>query len=189
MKTVLLSMMALGIFTIAAWGQSDVILRERAKGIANQNNGQQRAPQAASPGAPTAAPQPAPPPNPALNATLQNIASLQFDLARLETNAAVKSQLIANLNAAAQDKKPSTNSISKVAGSLAAALAGKKLPPDQQRKLAQYCHAIANGAHLSPMQEQSVFDGVQKILQTAQVPSADATRIVADMKVVVRESQ
>src|SRR6185369_15837309 len=127
MKAFTLSVIALGIFTAAAWGQSDVILRERAKGVANQNNPRPGAP----PPAPVVTPAPVPPPNPALNATLLNIANLQSDLARVETNAAAKAQLIANLTAAAQGAKPSTNSISKLAGDLAAALAGKKMPPDQ----------------------------------------------------------
>src|SRR6185436_2272077 len=143
MKASILFVIALGMFTAAASGQSDVILRERAKGVAGQNN---QRPGVPPPSAPPAAP--VPPPNPALNATLLNIANLQSDLARVETNAAAKAQLIANLTAAAQGTKPSTNSISKLAGDLAAALAGKKLPPDQQRTLAQYCHAIANAAHL-----------------------------------------
>jgi len=193
MKVFVLSVAALGIVAVSAWGQgSAVILRERARNLANQNNGANQNTAARPPATPAtapAAPAATPPSNPALTATLQNVADLQSNLSQLETNAAVKTQLIANLNAAAADRKPSTNSISKLADDLAAALAGRKLPQDQQKKLAQYCHAIANGSHLSPMQQQTVFGEMQKILQTAQVPTADATKIITDMKTIVRESQ
>src|SRR4051812_17000986 len=98
MKTFVLSVFALTLVTLATRGQgSGVILRERAKGMANQNNAQQ----GAAPSAPQAMPAPAAPSNPALNATLQNIANLQANLAGLETNAAIKTQLVANLTAAA----------------------------------------------------------------------------------------
>jgi len=186
MKVFVLSLFALGTVTATAWGQgSQVIIRERAKALTNPNNAPTGVPPAAQPARPNAAPAP----DPVLNATLQNIAGIQLDLARLETNAAVKAQLIANLNAAPQGKKPSAGSISKFADDLATALAGRKVPSDQRKTLAQYCRAINNGSYLSPAQEEAIFDGAQKILQTAQVPAGDAAKIIADMKVIVRESK
>lgn len=190
MKTFAFSLLTLGITTLILYGQgSEAIIKQRAKNIADQNNARGATPPAPPVNPAAAVPAPASAPNPALTATLQNIASLQSDFARLETNGAAKSQLIVNLTAAATEKKPSPNSISKLAGDLASALTGKKLAADPQKKLAQFCHAIANGSHLSAMQEQAVFEGAQKILETAQVPPGDAAKVVADMKEIVQESK
>jgi hypothetical protein len=188
MKAFVCSMLVLSLFVASTWGQAETIVRERAKKLVNQNNARQGVPPPMPP-APAPVQPIAPPPNPALNATLQNIAELQNDLSVLETNATIKTQLVANLNAAAQGTKPSAGSISKLADDLTTGLSGKKLSQDQRHKLAQFCHAIANGSHLSATQEQAVFDGVTKSLESAGVAPGDIAKIVADMKVIVGETK
>jgi len=146
--------------------------------------------------APSPAPPPAnPPPDPVLQATLRNIASLHADFAALgglaETNSAAtqKQLLLDDLAAAAQDTKPASTSIAKLADDLVTATAGKTKTDVTQQKLAQDIHAIFNSSHLSPAQQQMIFDGVQKALQGSGTMPEDATNVVNDIKQIATETK
>jgi len=151
---------------------------------------------AAAPANP-AAPAPAKPVDPALQATLNNISSLQGDFAAAinapggKPDATLKVSLLNDLVKAAQgNKKASDDSVKKLADDLSSAVAGnKKLALAQQTKLAQYVHALFNSSHLSDAQQQSVLASVQKILTDGGVPLSDAVNVVADLKAVVADTK
>jgi hypothetical protein len=186
MKAFLVCVAVFSLFSFSACGQAEVIVRERAKSLANQNNTSQGVPTPARTPTPQA---PMPQPNPALNATLQNIASLQADLAGLEGDPAKKQSLINNLSAAPQGSRPSKTSVSRLADDLATALAGKKVIPEHQKKLAQYLRAMLNSSHLSPAQQRTILADVPKILQSGGVPAEDAMKIANDLKAIALETK
>ena len=159
---------------------------QHAKDVANQNNARQGI--TPPTGSPTAPP-PAPPPDPVLTATLQNIARLQADLTALQTDPVRKQPLVNDLNAAAQGAHPSDGSVTKLADALATVLGGKHFSQDQLKKLAAYLHASFNGSHLSQIQQQSIFDDMQKILQSGGATVDDATKAVNGAKAVVAETK
>ena len=159
------------------------IAKQQAKNAAAQEENAQHAISAAA-----AAPA-EPPANPALEATLKNISSLRVDLANLDHDPANTQPLTTDLTAAAQGAKASPASVSKLAGNLAAVIAGNKKLAPQHQKLAQNLHAIFNSSHLSPTQQQAIFDGVQKILLQGGVPSADTDQVIGDLKAIASETK
>lgn len=148
----------------------------------------------AQPPAPAPA-QGAPPSSPALQATLQNIESLKNDMAAISatTNPAAlttaKQSLSNDLAAAAQGAKPSTLAVSKMTDELAAVINGNEKLRPQLPRLAQFSHAVFNAAHLTDAQQQTIFDGVQKMLAEAGVPDADATGVAGDFKAIANETK
>lgn len=143
---------------------------------------------AAAPQQPQAPPA-AQPANPAVLAMQQNIANIAADLMDLQKNPARKQTLVNNLNAAAQGKNPTKASVAKLADDLASAVAGKNLSQEQRTKLAQFARAAFNGSHVSPAQEKTVLAEAQKILQTAGIPAATATKITEDLKTIAAETR
>jgi hypothetical protein len=150
-----------------------------------------------SPTSPPAVPtQTSPQPDPVLEATLRNIANLRADFAALgilaDTNStATQKQLLMNdLATAAQGTKPSPTSISKLADDLVTATAGKVKSGATQQKLAQDVHAIFNSSHLSPVQQQTIFNDVQKNLPDGAGASPEATtNVVNDIKTIATETK
>lgn len=187
MKTLAASLIA-ALATASSFGQAvDLQVLKRAENLNDQNNARQQA--LAGP-RPEAQPRPAPAqPDPVLVATLQNIASLQTDLAGLETNPGKKQPSINDLTAAGLNARASEKSISKLAGDLSGALSGKALPEDQLKKLAQNLHAIFNSSHLSQAQQQTVLDAIRKTLMAGGASSDDAATVVADAKAVAAETK
>jgi hypothetical protein len=138
---------------------------------------------------------PAPPPNPALEATLQNISNLRVDfdaigkLTELNPDSPQKKLLLNDLTAAPQGTKPSDSSISALADNLASAISGKAAMQPQHAKLAQEVHAIFNASHLTPDQQQMIFDNVQKILQDGGASADDIINVVSDIKTIATETK
>ena len=71
---------------------------------------------------------------------------------------------------------------------IAAMIGNEKLRP-QHQKLAQVVHAICNSSHLSPAQQQKIFDDVQTLLQNGGVPPDDATNVVNDIRTIATETK
>ena len=159
-----------------------------------QNNAQQGVqppnPQAAAPSAPTA------PMDPALAATLQNVADLRADLDAINQSVDAtaagdqRASLMTHLSAAAAPgKKAATTSVRKLAAQLITATSSKKNLTAQNTKLARDIHALFNGAHVSAPQQQTLLDGLKKILTEAGVAATDADNVVNDLKQVATETQ
>jgi hypothetical protein len=168
------------------------IIKRQAHTAANgAGSGAAENPPPASP----APPPPQAPPSPQLQATLQNIAALRGDLATLcnssGTNllAAQKSSFTNNLAAAAQGTKAKPGSVTKLADDLATAIAGNEKARPHQQKLAQNLHAIFNSAHLTPAQQQAIFDDVQKTLTNCGAPADAVATVAGDLKTIADETK
>ena len=133
--------------------------------------------------------------NPALAATLQNITNLQVDLAAFIGSAAdhpdpsQKVALMNDLSAAAQGTKASPESVKELAKDLFTATAGNKKLLAKKLPLAREIHAVFNSSHLTPTQQQSIYDNVQKTLVDADVPLDAAVDVVTDLKAIVAETK
>jgi hypothetical protein len=181
----------------SAFADPYVIAKQQAKNVVASENKNQQAINSAGSSAPAPQPPqnnpaPAPPPSPALQATLQNITGLRTDFDSLvasTTNATNPQSLVNDLTAAAQGKKPSPDVISKLAKDLTAVLAGNDKLRAQPQKLAPWVHAVFNGSHLTPVQQQMIHDGVQKIFADAAVPTDEAASVINDLKTIATETQ
>ncbi|MFO1487444.1 MAG: hypothetical protein U1F65_03105 [Verrucomicrobiota bacterium] len=185
MKSLLVLCGTFGLALTVAAGDPLAIARQRARDTsAAVSSGQ------AVPSRNQAAPAPAAPaaPNPAITAMQQNIASIATDLATLQSDPSKKQPLINDLNAAAQGTAPTKASLNKLAADLAV-LSGKTLSPDQRTKLAQYLRAFCNSSHLSPAQQRTILEELQKLLTAAGVSAEDAAKIAADFKTIAAETK
>ncbi len=158
--------------------------KQQAKNVANNQSQQQGGNQ---PAAPQYNPQT--PSDPALQATLRNIANLRADLDNLDSNPTNTVPLRKDLVIAAQGTKPSPASVEKLSQTLAAAVAGNTKLRTQHQKLAQYAHALSNGAHLTATQQQTILDNVRKILQDGGVPAENVTAVISDLKTIATETK
>ena len=192
MKT-LIAFLASALLANSLWADPYSAAIKQAKTVTTRVSNANRQLDTPPPSTPPA--QNTPPPNPALQATLQNIESLKNDFTAIitatnaTTLAAEKQSLMNNLAAAAQGAKASQKSISKLADDLAAVIAGNEKLRAQLPKLAQFSHAVFNGAHLTDAQQQAIFDGVQKILTGAGVPAEGAGIVVEDFKAIATETK
>jgi hypothetical protein len=158
--------------------------KQQAKNVANGGSPQ--------PGgsAPAAAPQNyQAPPDPALQATMRNINNLKADFEALDSHPTNTAPLIKDLTDAAHGTKATSESVSRLAGDLAAVIAGNAKVKPQQPKLAQYVHAAFNGSHLTPAQLQAVLSGVKKILSDGGVPEDDVAKVISDLKAIATETK
>lgn len=180
-----------GVLTFAVSVRADdamTIARQRAKDTSQAvsagqpvTHGNPR-PGAVAPGA-------AAPPSPAIIAMQQNISSIAADLETLQKDSSKKQPLINDLNAAALGTSPTRNAVTKLATDFATALTGKNLSLEQRTKLAQYLRAFFNSSHLSPGQQRTILDDVQKILQAGGISTDDSAKIVADFKAIAAETK
>ena len=163
----------------------------QARRAANSEENHQQAIQAAASSNPAPAPAPAQPPptDPALQATLQNIDSLQSDFANVSSNPTNTQPLVGDLTAAAQGSKPSAQSTSQLANDLANALSGNDKLRAHYQPLARYVHAVFNGSHLAATQQQMILDGTQKIMDDSAVSTDASAKIIGDMKTIATETQ
>jgi hypothetical protein len=168
---------------------------QQAKRVANQETDANRQLMNNPPPATPTQANPAQPPDPVLQATLENIQHLQGDFDTLSklTNAAAitteKQGLTNDLATAALGTKPSQPSLAKLGDDLAAVIVGNEKLRPQHPKLAQMSHAIFNGAHLTPAQQQMIFTEVQKILTGGGVSPDDATNVVNDFRAIASETK
>jgi hypothetical protein len=174
------------------------IAEQQARRASQQNDAeQQRIANAAGSGGaaqPSQSASGTPPADPMLQATLNNIASLQADLASFvstdKPDPAQKNSLLSNMSQAAQGKKATPDSAKELAKDLQTALTGKKsLAAAQQKQLAAFIHASFNGSHLTDAQSEKIYGTVQKILTDAGVSTDDAVNIVTDLKKVTADTK
>ena len=161
--------------------------KQQAKNVANNENAVESGTQPA-PAPPQYNPPPAQP-DPALQATLRNINNLRVDFEDLGVNQTNTQPLIKDLTQAAQSTKPSPASVSGLAQNLVPVIAGNKQLHAQHQKLAQYVHAMFNGSHLSPAQQQMVLEAVKKILTDGGVPADDVAKVISDLKTIGTETK
>ena len=172
------------------------LIKKKAKDFSNQNSANQGVTPAARPATPpppTATP-PAPI-TPKMSATQQqNINQLLVDLKSIKPKSTVtpeqKQQLKKDLSAAAEGaKKPSLDSVTKLADDLSAAWAGQKLSPTEQAYLAQNINAVMNSANLSAAESQAALNGAQTILKYSGISKEDTQKLSNDLKVIAAELQ
>lgn len=136
-----------------------------------------------------------PPANPALQATLNNINSLQTDIKAVGSasgapDASLKINLLNDLTSAAQGGKASSDSVKRLADDLLKAIVGKnQISAAQQTKLARDIHAIFNSSHLSSAQQQTMFDDVQKTLTDSGISLDSAVDVVTDLKNIATQTK
>jgi hypothetical protein len=197
MKKPILVLLAVVFIAASASAQYN-IAEQQARRASQQNDAeQQRIANAAGSGQagqPSQSAPSAPPADPMLQATMQNITSLQADLAAFvnadQPDPAQKNSLLNNMSQAAQGKKAASDSAKELAKDLQTALTGKKsLAAVQQKQLAAYIHAAFNGSHLTDAQSEKIFNAAQKVLTDAGVSSDDAINIVTDLKKVASETK
>jgi len=195
MKTILAAFFLLFALRVAMADPYGIAIQQARRDSA-QNDAEQQRIQNADGGAAQAATgqQPAPT-SPALAATMQNITNLQVDLAAFIGSAAdhpdpsQKVALMNDLSAAAQGTKASTESVKELAKDLFTATAGDKKLLAKKLQLAREIHAVFNSSHLTPTQQQSIYDSVQKTLVDADVPLDAAVDVVTDLKAIVAETK
>ncbi len=175
----------LGVSSLIAAGAfaqgSDIIIRERAKELRNQNNVRQGVPpptQPAQPTQPNAASTPAPQP--------QSLVQLQTDLAAIKTDSPVtaqqKQKLAGDLIAAAQGAKPSAAAVTKLAEDLSAAFATKPLSAAARARLAQELDAVLNPGKYPQANMPGIFADIQAVFQENGLERKRAVAIADDVK-------
>jgi len=186
MKTVFVLSGVLGL-TLAASAQNyGMAINQAHRAVTKTENASNADPDSQAPASPT---QPAQPMDPALAATLQNIAHLRADLINLSTNAIPGEALTNDLVAASTGTKASADTVAKVITDLQAVVKDKPSLRGHYQTIAQYLHAAANGAHLTPAQFQMISDNLEKILQDAGAPYSPTEDLLDDLKHLARETK
>ncbi len=170
----------------------DYLVRERAKGLRDQNNARQGVPNPPSPPLPVApgqaasAPAPPNPPSGISPAAQQNISTLQLDLAALTAKPPQPKPPLANhlLSAVLTPTKPSRDSVIQLAIDLEPALAGRELSEPNQTRLARDLNAILNCGALPEETIQKVIADAQAVLQDGGAKHSDATSVAEDLKAI-----
>ena len=193
MKTVLSLVGAATLVAGSVFAGPDVIIKQRAKEIRDQNNVRQGVTspgQAASPSQPSA-PSASSAPSPVLQ---QGLAKLRADLAAFKPNSPVtpqqKLQLKNDLLASAQGAgKPSSATISVLADSLSAAFTQSAFPDKDRDRLVSRLAAVLNPANIQSAQMDAIYADVQAIFQANGLTRKDAVKIVDQVKAVGAETR
>ena len=192
MRICLVLAVALSWVGVATLPAQDYLVKQRAKGLRDQNNVRQGVPNPPAVPAPAPPAQPAtsPTPRPTLSAAAQqNIDRLQTDLAALNGGSAEqKAQFATNLmSVTLTDAKPSAESLTKLATDLSQALSDKTLSSANRLRLARDLNAIINCTALGPETIRSVTADAQAVLKASGVAGNDATTVAEDLKAVAKE--
>ena len=169
----------------------DVIIKQRALELRDQNNVRQGVTPPSQPALPATAPATSTPPSPLLQ---QNLAKVKADLAAITPNSPVKAeqkqQLAKDLLASAQGAgKPSQTTVAPLADSLAAAFAQNALSDADRNRLVSRLAAVLNPAKIQPSQMQAIYADIQAIFQANGMARKDAVKIVDQVKAVAAETQ
>ncbi len=193
MKTFAACLTAFGLWTLTAHGQAEVIVRERAKGVANQNNARQ----GAQPAAPATAASPAavptaPPAASRPTVQQQNIAKLKADLARVRQEGKVtdksKQGFAKDLLVTAQGSgKPSMTTLASLSEHWLAAVASKDVTAVADEKLVSKVVVLLNSGGLPTRRTQELADESQAALQSAGVSAEAAAKINADLQLIAAD--
>lgn len=186
----------IGVATLTAGSviaQSDVIIKQRAKEIRDQNNVRQgvTTPSQATPPSQPSAPSASSAPSPLLQ---QNLAKVRADLAAFKPNSPVtlqqKQQLKSDLLASAQGaSKPSVATISVLTDSLAAAFTQTAFADKDRDRLVSRLAAVLNPARIQPAQMEAIYADIQATFQANSMARKDAVKIVDQVKAVGAETR
>jgi hypothetical protein len=181
---------AITLLVTSALAQSDVIIKQRAREIRDQNNVRQ----GVTPPAPTPQAVRASPTTAAPNAVQQSMAKVRADLSAIQPNSSVtaqqKEQIAKDLLAAAQGaSKPSSATVTALAGELSAAVAQKSLSEQDLKRLLTDLAAVLNPGSLQPTQLQAVYSDIQAIFQVSGLARKDAVKVSDAAKAVAAEAR
>ena len=183
-------MVAVVLVAADARGQADMIIKQRAREISNQNNVRQGVPPSGQPSARPAAASTAAAPTP----VQQSLARVRADLAAIKENtpitAAQKEQLAKDLMATAHGaKKPTQATVATLAADLATAFVQKPMSETDRNRLLTDLAAALNPANIQPAQIQAVVADVQAIFQVNGLPRKDAVKIAEGVKAIAAEAR
>ena len=190
MKTVLALIGAATLVAGSVFAGPDVIIKQRAKEIRDQNNVRQGVTAPSQSAQPVTAPAVTGNPTP----IQQSIAKLRADLVAIKANAPVtaeqKQQITRDLLAVAQGaNKPSQPTAAKLGNGLAAAFAEKPLADKDCSRLLSDLAAVLNPANIQPTQMQAIYADIQAIFQANGMARKEAVKIVDQVKAVGAETQ
>ena len=195
MKRLVSAFLALSIIQTGstALAQSDMIIKQRARNLANANNADQGAPPASPPSAPPAAPA-APPPSPAEQEIKRNLDKLETDLAAIKSGVDVsddqKQTLRDDLNMLARASvKPSKDSLSKLTDDISAALSATNISVRERGQLAQAINIVVNSSMTTPAQAQSFVVVAETSLRSSGVDDTGVQTVSDDLKAILAEVQ
>jgi hypothetical protein len=180
------------LFAATALAQSDIIIKQHAKDIRDQNNARQ----GATP--PSAPAQPARPSVTAASSAptpvQQAMAKVRADLAAIKPNSVVtpeqKQELAKDLLAAAQGaKKPSSATVATLVDELSAALVQKPMSDASRNRLLTDVAAALNPASIQPAQMQAIYADAQAVFRGSGLPQADAEKLAQTLKAVAAETR
>lgn len=190
MKATYALVSAATLFAASAFAQSDVIIKQHAKEIRDQNNVRQGVtspappPQPATPNPTTAAPNP----------VQQSLAKVRADITAIQPTSQVtaqqKQQLAKDLLASAQGaNKPSSTTVAALAEELSAAFAQKSLSEKDCSRLLTDLAAVLNPANIQQTQMQAILSDIQAVFQVSGVARKDAIKISDAAKAVAAEAR
>jgi len=198
MKLFIVGILGAAVFATNAMASAQgALIKKKAKDFSNQNSANQGVtpPAPARPAAPPApAIAPASPNTPKLSATRQqNINQLAADLKTIKSKSVTpeqKQELKKDLLAAAEGaKKPSSDSVTKLANDLSAVWADQKLSAQDQAFLAKDLNTVLNSANISAAESQGALNSAQTILKYSGISKDDGQKIVSDLKAIAAELQ
>ncbi len=189
MKPILCVLGALAIFGGTVFAGPDVIIRERAKQLRDENNARQGVPPAPRPPSPPAG-GPAAPAPPAISTTL---VKFQTDLAGIKpgttASAEQKQALAKSLRDAAGSGKPSEQTTAKLVDDLTEACSTKTLPAASRARLATELDAVLNPSKYPQAKLEGIFSDIQTMFQDIGVERIKANAIVEDVKAISGDVQ
>ena len=166
------------LFIVSAFSQgADVMIRQRARDLANQNNARQGVPPPGQPSQPAAAAPQAPPPS---------LPQLKADLAGIKAGTTVtpelKQKLATDIMNGAQSTKPAQAAANKLAEDLANAFSAKPLPSANLGRLVQQIDALINPSKFPQAKPQGIYDAIQTAFIENGLEQKRASAIVDDLK-------
>lgn len=164
---------------VTAFAGPEVIIKQRAKEISNENNVRQGVAPPSQPQPPPQTQTAPPPPPPSITALHADLAAFK---AGTQPTAEQKQKLANDIMAVAQGNKPSAASATKFAESLAAACAEKPLPESSRARLVQEIDAVLNPTKYPKANMDGIFGDVQAIFQSNGLDRKKAAEISEAMK-------
>lgn len=193
MKTWIFTIGACLAFSTAFAGP-EMIIKQRAKDLRDQNNARQGVPPAA-PAVPAQPQRPATAPAQSVQATpaQQSLMRFNAELGAIKAGAvldeAQKQKLARELTGAAQYKKPAAAAVDRVVTALFKAAAAKPLPAMARTRIVQDLDAILNPAKYPQAKLPAIYDDLHSTLISNRVPIALAAEADAAVRALGAEVQ
>jgi hypothetical protein len=177
--------------------QSDMIIKQRAKNLANAGanagNDQEGSPPAGAPAAPPPAPA-APPLSPAEQEIKRNVDKLEADLTAIKSGVDVsedqKQTLHNDLQTVARGSvKPSDAALSKLTDDISAALSATNISVRERGQLAQAVNVVVNSSMTTPAQAQSFVVVAETSLRSSGVDDTGVQTVSDDLKAILAQVQ